>query len=155
GSEHAVQKGLQRLKQFIDNMNEKQAADRIYCMYVYGHRHDLDAKWWQFIEEREDKLSDYALALSLELAEQKGKKDLATKLQQRLASRAKENQGTVFWTTAGFTRWMEDPLEITAAVLKALVAHDIDDKLIPGILTYFNAHKRGGRWNSTKDTALI
>ncbi len=44
---------------------------------------------------------------------------------------------------------------MTAAALKALVALDKDDKLIPGILAYFAATKRDNRWNSTKDTATI
>ena len=39
--------------------------------------------------------------------------------------------------------------------MKALVAFDKDDPLIPGVLAYFAATKRGNRWNSTKDTALI
>jgi uncharacterized protein YfaS (alpha-2-macroglobulin family) len=50
---------------------------------------------------------------------------------------------------------MEDPFEVTAAVMKALVAHDPDDSLIPEVLAYFAANKRGDRWNSTKDTAMI
>ncbi|NQT14132.1 MAG: hypothetical protein HQ582_15365, partial [Planctomycetes bacterium] len=37
--EDAVAQGLRRLRQFIDSMGEKQAADRIYCTYVYARRH--------------------------------------------------------------------------------------------------------------------
>src|SRR5205085_7940592 len=59
------------------------------------------------------------------------------------------------WKTAGFSRWMEDPFEITAAAMKAIVAFDKDDALIDGILGFFAATKRGDRWNSTKDTAMI
>src|SRR5262245_64272497 len=50
---------------------------------------------------------------------------------------------------------MEDKFEITAAAMKALVAFDKDDPLIDGILGFFAATKRGDRWNSTKDTAMI
>ena len=39
--EDAIRQGLHRLRQFIDSMGEKQAADRIYCTYVYAHRHDV------------------------------------------------------------------------------------------------------------------
>jgi uncharacterized protein YfaS (alpha-2-macroglobulin family) len=38
----AVKRGLQRLKSFIDAMNENQAADRIYCLCVWSHRENLD-----------------------------------------------------------------------------------------------------------------
>ena len=39
--------------------------------------------------------------------------------------------------------------------MKALVAYDVNDTLIAGILAFFAATKRGNRWNSTKDTAMI
>lgn len=39
--------------------------------------------------------------------------------------------------------------------MKALVAYDKDAPLIDGILGFFAATKRGDRWNSTKDTAMI
>ena len=39
--------------------------------------------------------------------------------------------------------------------MKALVAHDPNDPLIPGILAYFHGTKRGDRWDSTKDTACV
>jgi uncharacterized protein YfaS (alpha-2-macroglobulin family) len=50
---------------------------------------------------------------------------------------------------------MEDPFEVTAAVLKALVAYDPNDALVPAVIAYFVANKRGDRWNSTKDTAMV
>ena len=40
-------------------------------------------------------------------------------------------------------------------VMKALVAHDANDPLIPGVLAFFHATKRGDRWDSTKDTACV
>ncbi len=155
-SETAVQRGLARLKLFIDQMGPAQAADRIFCMYVYAHRFDIPADWWKFIDVQLDgKLSDYALALALEMAVQKGKKDLARALAGRLHARAQQVGGHVFWRTAGFSRWGDDRFEITAVALKALVAHDANDKLIPGVLSFFAATKRGKQWNSTKDTAMI
>jgi hypothetical protein len=87
---------------------------------------------------------------------QHGKKELASRFARDLRTRAtKTASGHVYWTTAGFSRWMEDRHEITAAAMKALVAHDKDEPLIDGILLYFAATKRGDRWNSTKDTAMI
>jgi hypothetical protein len=157
GAEAAVERGLKRLKQFIDHMGAAQSADRVYCMYVYGHRHDLPAEWWKFIEARraDRKLSDYALALALDLAVQQNQPELAKRLAADLRGRAVTTGDRVHWRTAGFSRWGDDPFEITAMALKALVAFDKEDKLIPGVLSYFVATKRGNRWNSTKDTAMI
>jgi uncharacterized protein YfaS (alpha-2-macroglobulin family) len=126
-------------------------------MSVYALKHDLPDEWWQFIEKQAEakRLSDYALALSLEMAVRQRRSRLADKLATQLRERGHEAAGLVSWRTAGFSRWGEDPFEITAAALKALVAYDKNDALIPKVLDYFVHTKRGDRWNSTKDTAMI
>jgi hypothetical protein len=156
-SEQAVERGLNRLQGFITAMNEAQTADRIYCMYVYSHRRDIVKEWWDFVaaQLKKDKLSDYALALALEMAVDQKKKELADDLAAGLRARVKKVGSHRFWVTAGFSRWGEDRFEVTAAAMKALVAYDRTDPLIDGILGFFAATKRGDRWNSTKDTAMI
>ena len=155
--EQAVQRGLNRLKTFIDAMGPAQAADRIYCLYVYSLGRNVENAWWDFIEAQLDagRLSDYALALSLEMAARKDRREPAGRLARALRGRVQESPQGLHWRTAGFSRWGEDPYEITAAVLKAFAVHDHREKLIPGILDYFARTKRGNRWNSTKDTAMI
>ena len=61
----------------------------------------------------------------------------------------------MYWTKAGFSRWGDNTIEVTATVMKALVAHDPHDPLIPGMLAFFHGTKRGDRWDSTKDTACV
>lgn len=157
GSETSVERGLERLRRFIGQMGINQSSDRIFCMYVYGHRHDVPADWWQFIEAQraKGKLTDYALALALDLAMQQKQAALAQRLATDLRGRSVKLNDLVHWRTAGFSRWGDDPFEITAMALKALVAYDKEDSLIPGVLAYFVANKRGNHWNSTKDTAMI
>src|SRR5262245_8942658 len=158
-NESAIQRGLQRLKYFIDAMNQpQQVADRIYCLYVWSHREKLEQAHWDWLaaQEKGGKLSDYANALCVEMCVAQDKKELAKKFVEDLRATAQKNaSGHVSWRTAGFSRWMEDPFEITAAAMKAIVAFDKDDPLIDGILGFFAATKRGDRWNSTKDTAMI
>ncbi len=159
-NETAIQRGLQRLKYFIDGMHgqPQQVADRIYCMYVWSHREKLEPHHWDWLaqQQKTGKLSDYANALCVEMCVEQGKKDLARKFVEDLRAKANKNSsGHITWKTAGFSRWMEDPFEITAAAMKAIVAFDKDDALIDGILGFFAATKRGDRWNSTKDTAMI
>ncbi len=161
-NETAIQRGLQRLKHFIDMMNHPNnvgpAADRIYCMYVWSHREKLEQAHWDWLAQRqkEGKLSDYANALCIEMCMAQDKKDLAKKFVEDLRAKAQKNSsGHISWKTAGFSRWGEDPFEITAASMKAIVSFDKDDALIDGILGFFAATKRGDRWNSTKDTAMI
>ncbi|MFO0876089.1 MAG: alpha-2-macroglobulin family protein [Gemmataceae bacterium] len=156
-NEQAVNMGLSRLEQFINSMGDAQTADRVYCLYVFSHRRDLRPEWWTWLETRNKAkaLSDYALALALEMAVAKRQHDLARSLAAQLRARAQKAGVGVCWKTAGFSRWAEDPFEITAQVLKAFVAHDKDEPLIDDILAFFVATKRGDRWNSTKDTAMI
>jgi uncharacterized protein YfaS (alpha-2-macroglobulin family) len=159
-SEEAVSKGLARLKEFIDNLgdaNGTQVADRVYCMYVYGHRQDLEPGWWDFLDRkcRQKQLSDYATALALELAAKGNKKDLAERLARSLASSAKTDNDGAHWTTANFSRWGNDQNEITAVALKALVARNPNDPLAEQALAWLAGRKQGNRWNSTKDTAMI
>lgn len=153
----ALDRGLDRLRQFIHHIGPTHAADRMYCMYVYSMRRPMEEAWWDFIETEHSAggLSDYARALALEMAVRHGRRALAVSLADGLRGTAVHSGGLVHWRKAGFSRWGDDPLEITAAVLKALVTLDADDPLVPGILHYFAVHKRGNRWNSTKDTAMI
>jgi hypothetical protein len=157
GRADAIPRGLDRLKKFLDDSNAMRSADRLFCMYVYGQVRPLEARWWDYIDDRNrvNALSDYSLALALELAVRYKHPKRAADLADKLHSRANKKNGQVNWSTARFSRWGDDPLEVTAAVLKALVAHDKNDPLIPDILAYFTATKSGDRWNSTKATALI
>jgi alpha-2-macroglobulin len=158
-NETAIQRGLQRLKYFIDSMHQpQQVADRIYCLYVWSHREKLEQAHWDWLtqQQKDGKLSDYANALCVEMCVAQGKKELAGKFVEDLRTKAQKNaSGHISWKTAGFSRWMEDPFEITAAAMKAIVAFDLDDPLVDGVLGFFAATKRGDRWNSTKDTAMI
>lgn len=159
-NETAIQRGLQRLRYFIDAMHNQpsQVADRIYCLYVWSHREKLEQVHWDWLadQQKSGKLSDYANALCVEMCVAQDKKELAKKFVENLRATAQKNSsGHISWKTAGFSRWMEDPFEITAAAMKAIVAFDKDDPLIDGILGFFAATKRGDRWNSTKDTAMI
>src|SRR4029079_11473144 len=97
----------------------------------------------------------YGHARALELGVRHNKRDLAKKLAAELRKRAKKSGDHVYWTTAGFSRWGDKHTEITAMVMKALVAFDANDPLIPGVLAYFHATKRGDHWDSTKDTACV
>jgi uncharacterized protein YfaS (alpha-2-macroglobulin family) len=159
-SQEAITRGLSRLQSFIHSMGENQAADRIYCMYVYSHREDLPREWWQLVEELldRDRLSDYALAMALEMTVNKGGKErraLADRLAAALYERAVRSSDTVYWQSAGFSRWGDDRFEITAAVLKALTAYNPDHELIAPSIVFFATTKTGNRWSSTKATAMV
>lgn len=138
--------------------------DVLFCLWVAAldaeraKRANVDVNpWFARIEKTAGRaeMSDTGHAFALELAAKHGQKELADKLAAELRKRAQKSGDRVFWTKAGFSRWGENTIEVTATVLKALVAHDAKDPLIPGVLAYFHSTKRGDRWDSTKDTAHV
>ncbi len=148
-------RALEKIFAFAQSLGDRQQSDRIYLMYVYGQKHALPDAWWTWLVARADKLTDYALALALEIAVKRGDSAIADRFARTLRARAVQAEQGVHWKSAGFSRWMEDPFEVSAAVLAALVAHDSTDPLIAQSIAYFTATKRGDRWNSTKDTAMV
>jgi uncharacterized protein YfaS (alpha-2-macroglobulin family) len=151
-----IKRGLDRIARLIyARSSETQLSDRVYLMHVYGQREKLFDSWWRELVEKRAKMIDYALALSLEIAVGRGDRTEADAFAKTLRDRARRIGGLANWTTGSFSRWMEDPSETTAAVLKALVAYDVADPLVPEAIAYFVANKRGDRWNSTKDTAMV
>ena len=133
--------------------------DALYSLWVYAMKAKGDElnNWWLMLALNvgSDHISDYGHALVLEVAVKHGKKELAAKIATELRERAKKSGDHVYWTTAGFSRWADNTTEVTATVMKALVAYDPADPLIPGVLAYFHGTKRGDRWDSTKDTACV
>jgi uncharacterized protein YfaS (alpha-2-macroglobulin family) len=157
GKDNVIRRGLERLEKFMMGWKEN-ASDQVWCLYVWAQHEPVPQSWWDNLEawrRTPGMLSDYALALALELAVQHKQGKLAAALADDLRRRAQREAGEVHWRTGGFAHWGDDRFEVTAAALKALVAFDSNDPLIPGVLAYFAATKRGNRWNSTKDTALI
>lgn len=177
-----ISRGMARLKQYLANgqrwdVNEgrpaapgervRQAAevnDALFMLWVAGLNADrakaagIDMEFYfgriEKAAGRAD-ISDSGHAFALELAVKYGKKELAAKLVTELHKRAQKGGDRVFWTKAGFSRWGDNTTEVTATVMKALVANDPKDSLIPGVLAYFHSTKRGDRWDSTKDTAHV
>jgi len=155
--EHTIPRGLAKLAAFLDQLASRpdMVTDHAFVMYAYAQRvRPSDAAWAALVKQR-SAMTDHALALTLEMASSRGDRATADYAVAELRQRAQRSGGWAHWQTGGFSRWADDPFEITAAVLKALVVHDADDPLIPEAIAYFVAHKRGDRWNSTKDTAMI
>ncbi|MEO8699858.1 MAG: alpha-2-macroglobulin family protein [Kofleriaceae bacterium] len=151
-----ISRGLARIGTLIPQLDsDSTLSDRMYLIYVYSQRKAISAEWWTWVVQRSEKLSDYALALALELAVARKDTAQADAMARTLRGRAKVASGGTFWRTGGFSHWSDDPFETTAAVLKAFVAYDANDPLVAETIAYFVATKRGDRWNSTKDTAMI
>jgi hypothetical protein len=150
-----LERGLARLRAFSAQTGAAQLSDRTYILYVLSQHQRISDADWRFLVDNRPQMSDYALALTLEMAVSRDDRAHADRVAADLRARARRAGGHASWRTAGFSRWMEDPFEVTAAALKALVAYDPADPLVADVVAYFVASKRGDRWNSTKDTAMV
>jgi alpha-2-macroglobulin len=131
--------------------------DSLFCLAVLSQKEAISDDWWILLERGvgSKRISDYGYALALQMAVRGGKKALADNLALELRRRAVKSNDAVYWQIAGFSNWGDNTIEITAAALSALIAYDINDLLIPGIIVHFQTTKRGDHWISTKDTASV
>lgn len=160
----ALWDGAANLKAKPQQWRATEVNDALFMLWVAGMSPDRAkaanielGPWFVRIEKAVGgaEVSDSGHAFALELAVKHGKKELADKIAWELRFRAQKSGDHVFWTKAGFSRWGDNTTEVTATVMKALVAHDPKDPRIPGVLAYFHSTKRGDRWDSTKDTAHV
>ena len=150
-----LRRGIQKVHALHFATDRSHVSDRMYLAYVYSQKQKLSDAWWEQIVGDAPKASDYALALALEMAAVRGDKANAEKFAITLEKRARKAHGGKHWVSAGFSRWGDDPFETTAVVLKAFAAYDAKHPIIPDVIAFFVATKRGDRWNSTKDTAMV
>ncbi|MHC4473158.1 MAG: alpha-2-macroglobulin family protein, partial [Planctomycetota bacterium] len=66
----------------------------------------------------------------------------------------RENGTCRFGRTSGYNSWHEDAVESTAASLSAYLAVKPESELIPMMVKWLVANRRGAHWKSTRDTAL-
>jgi hypothetical protein len=63
---------------------------------------------------------------------------------------------TAFFPADGIPNsWADNAYESTAYAIRALAATDANDPLIEAAVRWLLAHRRGGMWNTTKDTAAV
>jgi len=68
---------------------------------------------------------------------------------------SKHDVTTAHWGADGFWwRWSEGPVETTAFALRALLAIDPGNPLIPGAASWLIQNRRGAQWSNTRDTAI-
>jgi hypothetical protein len=153
-----IDRGLRELKQYLDHTGAvglairrdwkarsrrngrqpRRVNDALFCLWVVGTTRRGPKPRPERVVRRIEKtvgaaeMSDTGHALALELAVESTGQALAEKLAKELRARAQKAGDRVFWTKAGFSRWGDNTTEVTATVMKALVAHDPADPLIPG-----------------------
>lgn len=100
------------------------------------------------------KLNAYSQALLALTLLRNGDRDRALGVIKNLEEFAVVTGTIARWNApANSYSWMDNSVETTAFALKAMLAVDPDNKLIPKIVRWLNSSRNGDHWYSTKDTA--
>jgi uncharacterized protein YfaS (alpha-2-macroglobulin family) len=135
------------------NLNQHALASYVLARGGLPAEAQLDRVW----NDRQ-KLSLYGKALLVLALHRGGKPKQAAVAWENLAERIETNaqSGTAFVpvATQQWWRWWNDRVETTAWALRAFLAVNPDDTRTSGLARWLVNNRQGGRWRSTKDTAL-
>lgn len=101
-------------------------------------------------------MSNYGLTFSV-LAFNAADREVEARFHlDQLIARVTEHEAVAYWETrAPRYTWSDDPVEVTARGLQALVQLEPDSPLISKLVNWLLLERRGARWISTKDTAAV
>ncbi|NIM01313.1 MAG: alpha-2-macroglobulin [Acidobacteria bacterium] len=140
-----------------------------------GSPHRFENVALEGLWERRERLNAYTRALLALAAHEFGRRDMAETLVRNLENGVKIDDDpanstvqrgsrnttsrhdvtTAHWGADGFWwRWSEGPVETTAFVLRAMLAIDPDNALIPPATSWLIQNRRGAQWSNTRDTAI-
>ena len=123
--------------------------------HVPGHKQEkfLD-KALSSLGAETKKLNDYSLATLTLAYVAVGNKDAAHTVAQELVKRA-EVQGDLAWFKGreGYYSWTDNDKEATAYALRAMLATGVGGDIIDRSIRWLMRRRRGGMWDTTKDTA--
>ena len=151
-----LNRGLSFLKSRL--VQEEENMDLLsYMLYALSYHKQCEKKFLDQVWERRDELNGYTralLALTLHNLGDKERSQIMLRNMEDLVEEDKEN-GTAHWGQAGiYYRWSEGGVEATSYALKAYVAIDPENRLVPPLLKWLVYNRRGSRWKSTRDTAI-
>ncbi|MCE5228866.1 hypothetical protein LLG95_04625 [bacterium] len=107
---------------------------------------------------RREELNPYARALYALACHKSGRTERAQTLARNMMNDLVEDKpnGTAHWGSERFWwRWSDGAIEATAFGLRALLAIDPQNPVIDEAMTWLVRNRRGSRWESTKDTAIV
>lgn len=133
---------------------EKDLATKAYMLYSMGIAGKSHPQWALELFEKRDKLNPYARALLAMTLHYAGKKDEARIIMANLEDSAESTGTAAFWKGQAFSHgWMDNEVETTAYVLKALLQIKPESPFVSPAVRYLSLSRKGVSWHSTKDTA--
>ena len=152
-----LNRGLAFIKKNL--VQEEDRMDMLcYMLYALSYHKQSHEKFLKTVWERRDELNGYTralLALTLHNLGDKERSEVMLRNMEDLVEEDAENE-TAHWGEAGiYYRWSQGGVEATSYALKAYVAIDPENRLVPRLMKWLVYNRRGNRWKSTRDTAKV
>ncbi|MCA9523454.1 MAG: hypothetical protein KC609_20910, partial [Myxococcales bacterium] len=152
--DYKLRRGANRLKQLI--ASEKQLSTVAFMAYSLSFHDKVDPKVLERLYDARKTLNAYAKALAYMTLKRQGMPKKARAILAELEDSATIGRTTAYWKgKAWHYSWMDNQIETTAYVLRALVMDNPRNRLIPLVVNYLVTSRNGNRWTSTKDTAAV
>ncbi|MBA4251947.1 MAG: hypothetical protein C0442_09540 [Chlorobiaceae bacterium] len=156
--ESVLSRGMNNLKNQIENYSETDLTTLAYMIYSYSqgvekNKFPFNTKLSQ-LSERE--LPPYALALVGLTYLKLGDESKIKNILERINRNVNENGNLAFWGNENWKFiWQDDNVQTTAYSLKFLIAADPNSRLISKNVQWLISKLRGFSWNSTQQTAKV
>ncbi|MBM3462255.1 MAG: hypothetical protein FJX76_09160 [Armatimonadetes bacterium] len=129
---------------------------RAYMVYVLSMIGEPDAKATADVLAHRKALNPYTTALLAISLWRQGKQGEARGLLSSLQEQADETATTCHWDTKTVDySWVDDPVEATAAIARAMLDIDPDHPRVEKIMRWLVDYRKGNAWESTKDTGAV
>lgn len=155
--EEMMERGLQRLTGFLDEggFSDEARANLLFTLAHSPDHKDFVHKALGSFADTSTKLSTHALA-SIVLAAYAVDHDAANGWADHLISRAvRKGDEALFAATASKSGWVDNGYETTAMALRAVLRRDPKHPVVTPVIQYLVRQRRGGMWDTTKDTAQV
>jgi uncharacterized protein YfaS (alpha-2-macroglobulin family) len=150
--EQMLTKGTNRLKSLTRGrrLNPNQRAYLLYSLALAG------VKYESMLKKLSGKstLSEYGKALLAMALLELGMRESALELTGQIDLAVHQSPQGTWWGKQDGPGWEGDPVESTAAVLRALLMMKPDSVNISGAVRWLMSVRDGNHWASTRDTAM-
>lgn len=153
----ALDRGLQRLTSFLDEggFGDEARANLLFTLAHSPSHQDFVRDALPYFGTIAPKLSTHALA-SLILAAYATGHDAGAGWADHLITRAvRTGDEALFAATASKSGWVDNGYETTAMALRAVLSRDPKHPIVTPVIQYLVRQRRGGMWDTTKDTAQV
>lgn len=146
-------RGITALRKLIED--EKDTQTLSYMLFALSETgENLPSKRVDAAIKNYKKINAYSQALLAIVMERSGNHDKALEIIRALEKSAAVSGPLANWNApTDRWGWMDNTIETTAYVLKAIMAVDQESAIAPKVVRYLVSRRNGNHWYSTKDTA--